>query len=243
MHTFVGLYFSPWTERARWSLDYHQVPYHYREYTTLIDEPWLRWKARKPTGKVSVPLLITDAARINDSFAIAQYADTQSSRSPLVPAAHEEEIRAWMEAAERGLCAARILATRRLTQTPAALAERLPRYVPGPLRRAMSPLGWLGSHYILAKYPVGKSDGAELLAQLDAFLARSAAALANREFVFGAPTFADLVIATTLQAVRPVGKAYIDLGEASAAVMREPELEAKYPALLAWRDWLYARFR
>lgn len=243
MNTLIGMHFSPWTERARWALDYHGVPYEFSAYTTLLGEPALRLKTGKWTGKVSVPVLATPQGLVQDSFLIAQYADRQSRKPPLVPSTHHAGILAWTEAAERGLRAARIRATRRIQQSVGALAERLPAGVPQPLRKPLVPMSWLGAEFIIRKYHLQDSSDAALHANMDAFLRQAEAALGGRRFVFDELTFADLVIATFMQAIEPVAERYIPLGPASRKQMCEPELAQRYAGLIAWRDDLYAQFR
>lgn len=243
MNKLIGLYYTPWTERARWALDFHGVPYQYSEYITMLDEPWLRFKAGRLTGKVSVPLLITPERNISDSFQIARFADANSGKAPLIPAAHLDELRQWADAAELALCSARIRATRRIRKSPGALAERLPAFIPGGLRKPLVPLSYLGASFILGKYKVAGASDEKLLANMDVFLAKAANVLKDRAFVLDNFSFADIIIATMLQAVTPVDPKYIDLGEVSSTVMREPVLEAKYPELIKWRDNIYALYR
>jgi glutathione S-transferase len=85
MLTLVGEYFSPWTEKARWALDHHRLEYRYREHVPLLGEALLRVRADRLTGRVSVPLLITDTGPILDSFAIAQHADRIGRGARLSP--------------------------------------------------------------------------------------------------------------------------------------------------------------
>lgn len=243
MNELTGLYYSPWTERARWALDYHRIPYRYAEYTTLLGEPLLRVRAGKFSGKVSVPLLVTPDGAVADSFDIARFADRGSARNPLVPAAHVDAIRQWTDDAELALCSARIRATRRMQHSPESLAERLPAYIPGFLRRPFVPLSYLGAEFILRKYDLAENGDGQLLGNMDVFLHKAAQALENREFVFDDFSFADMVVATMLQAVTPVDRRYIDLGAASEQVMCEPALATKYAALIRWRDRIYAERR
>jgi glutathione S-transferase len=130
-----------------------------------------------------------------------------------------------------------------MRKSPASLAERLPAFIPDFLRKPLVPLSYVGASFILGKYSVDGASEEQLLGHMDEFLAKAETALKNREFVFDTFSFADITIATMLQAVTPVDFKYIDLGEASAKIMREPVLEEKYAALIAWRDGIYARYR
>lgn len=243
MYELTGMYYSPWTERARWALDYHKLPYRYVEYTTLLSEPLLRLRVGKPFGKVSVPLLITQNERVNDSFEIARFSDRKSKKTALVPAAHSDEIRGWAESAELALCSARIRATRRIKDSSEALADRLPIYTPGFLRKAFVPMAYVATEYILHKYQVEADGDEDLLGNMDAFFRKADKALDGREFVFESLSFADVVIATALQALTPVDDKYIYLGLPSRQCMCEPDLATKYSSLMKWRDATYEKYR
>jgi len=243
MNELIGMYYSPWTERARWALDYHKLPYRYAEYTTLLGEPLLRLRVGKPFGKVSVPLLTTPDGRVNDSFEIARFSDGKSNKNPLVPAAHFDEIKGWSESAELALFSARIRATRRIRDSSDALADRLPGYTPGFLRKALVPMAYVATEYILHKYQLEDTSDEKLLHNMDVFFGKADKALNGREFVFENISFADIVIATALQALAPVDNKYIYLGLPSRKCMCEPDLATKYASLIAWRDVVYERYR
>ena len=60
MNELLGLPYSPWSEKARWALDVRHVPYRYRVFQPLIGEPALRFKTRRWTGTVTVPVMTDD---------------------------------------------------------------------------------------------------------------------------------------------------------------------------------------
>lgn len=243
MNEFIGMYFSPWTERAKWALDYHQAPYKYVEYTTLLGEPLLRLKAGKAVGKISVPLLIMPHEKVNDSFDIAVYSDGTSKKEPLVPSAHHAEIKDWTESAELALYSARLRATRRIQASSEALADRLPSYTPKALSKAFVPMAYVATEYILRKYQLEDDADEKLLRNMDEFFGKADKALSGRKFVFDHFSFADIVIATAVQAITPVDNKYIYLGLPSRKCMCEPSLAEKYPSLIKWRDEVYEQYR
>jgi glutathione S-transferase len=243
MYDLIGMYFSPWTERARWALDYHKLLYRYIEYTTLLGQPLLRLKTGKMFSKVSVPLLITSSQRLNDSFDIAKFSDVDSRNSSLVPAPHVDEIKEWTDSAELALCSARIRATRRISASVEALADRLPGYTPGFLRKALAPMAYVATQYILRKYRLENDGNEQLLRNMDDFFDNAAKALNGRQCVFETFSFADIVIATSLQALVPVADRYIYLGAPSRKCMCEPDLATKYSSLVKWRDVVYEQYR
>ena len=74
--TLHGVGYSPWTERARWALDHHRIPYRYREHIPMVGEPLLRRRAHGTLRvKATAPLLVHAGGAIDDSLAIMRYAD------------------------------------------------------------------------------------------------------------------------------------------------------------------------
>ena len=56
-HTLVGESFGPFTQKARWALEFCGVEHTYQEYTPTLSEPGLRLRMRQWSGAVSVPVL------------------------------------------------------------------------------------------------------------------------------------------------------------------------------------------
>src|SRR4051812_46178482 len=89
---FIQLPYSPWSERARWALDHHHVPYRAVEHVPMVFEPGLRAvtaaltrSGRRLFEKITVPMLIDEGKVYPDSVAIAEHAEQVGSGSPLVP--------------------------------------------------------------------------------------------------------------------------------------------------------------
>src|SRR5687768_3084143 len=100
MQTLVGLSYSPWSEKARWALDHHHIPFTYEEYVPMLGEPALRLRLRKAFGKVSVPVLIDGKESYGDSYEIARFAERTGKGKPLFGAERESQIAAWNERSE-----------------------------------------------------------------------------------------------------------------------------------------------
>lgn len=83
MRILYGLRVSPWTQRARWALDHHKLPFRYHEHVPLLGEPLLR--ARAKVKRPTVPLLLDGGNVIMESLEIARYADLIGTGSPLFP--------------------------------------------------------------------------------------------------------------------------------------------------------------
>ena len=130
MAHLIALSYSPWSEKARWALDHHRVPYRYEEYVPMLGEPLLRLRLRRPTGKVSVPVLLDEGRAFTDSFDIARHAERVGSGDPIFPEAVLAEIMRWNERSNAGLAAGRALTVERTGKSPEAKAEALPPFIP-----------------------------------------------------------------------------------------------------------------
>jgi glutathione S-transferase len=248
MTELLGLPYSPWSEKARWALDARRVPYTFRHYQPLLGEPALRLKLRRPTGRVSVPVLTTSDGRvIADSADIARWAGERGEGPPLFPAEHEAAIARFIALSERALAAGRALSLARMLADHEALAEM----VPGPIRRALGPvavrIGALGIHRTLRKYGAHRDDRdahrRTLIAALDELRAALAEAPAGEpKTLLGRFTFADIAAAQALAFVDPPTTG-LKLGPASRRSFSDPDLRERHRDLLAWRDDLYRALR
>lgn len=248
MTELLGLEFSPWTERARWALDVRRVPYTFRRYQPLIGEPALRVKLRRPTGRVSVPVLTTDDGRVlADSTDIARWADGRGDGPSLFPAEHEAAIARFLELSDRALDAGRARSLVRMLADDEALAEMTPR----PIRRALGPLaarvGELGVRRTLRKYDGHRADveahrrtQIAVLDEVRATLAQKAPS-GEAKTLLDRFTYADIAVAQALVSLEP--PAELKLGDASRRSFTDPELRERYADLVTWRDALYRAFR
>ena len=133
--------FSPWSEKARWALDVRHVRYDYRRYAPLVGEPALRFKLRKWTGPVTVPVLTDDdGTTFDDSATIARWADTRGDGPTLFPREHEARVAHFVALSKQRAPRSR---TRAVAATHAKRRPGAPRdgtaAVPAPARSARSP--------------------------------------------------------------------------------------------------------
>ncbi len=240
----IALRYSPWSEKARWALDWHGAPYRERAYQPMFGEPWLRARARRWRGKISVPVLRCRSGYIFDSFAIAQWADEWGAGPKLIPAGQEQAVDAWNGHSETALAAGRGLLVYRTGQNPAAQRDYLPRFLPrwatDRFGRALAHSGLAFFRYKYKLDAVGQADCRQRLVETLETLAR---ALAGGRFLLGQFSFADIAMAQVLQFVEPVAGAPIRVGAASRACWGDAELAGRFAELVAWRDALYADFR
>ncbi len=245
MRTLVGLGYSPWTERARWALDHHLLGFRYREHLPIAGNAWLRFAARRPFGRVSVPLLVDDVgARVLGSIEIAAYAERVGTGARLLPAGAERAIAGVVGECDAILAVARARVVARTRHDPEAQVEATPAYVPRALAARMRPIARATAAAIAWKYgsPEGTDEEVErgMVPRLDALAER----LRGREHVEGdAFSFADVAVATMLQCVRPVDHPRWPIGPATRRAWSEPALAGRFAPLLAWRDRLYAERR
>lgn len=266
MNELVALPYSPWSEKARWALDHHRIPYEERVYLSPIEEPWLRARLGQWSGTVSVPVLFQGKAAHAGSFEIANFADEAGIERPLIPAADRERIEHWNDLSERGLAAGRVLALERVLTSEEALEELLPK----PLRNKTGPVGRAvaraGIRRVQSKYSALTSMAdaeEELRAVLDAIQRgldqtkpREAAPPSDPGLdspppsVSPAPTtllgtfsFADIAATQVLQFVAPVVSPGYRIGRATRKHFGCEPLANEYAALVAWRDAIYVRYR
>ena len=243
MARLFAIPYSPWSEKARWALDHHFVPYEYVSYTPMLGEPALRLSLRRPLGRVSVPSLIDGELRLTDSFDIARHAERVGSGTRLFPLGHDDAIATWNTRSQHLLEAARTLTAAASLQSPEALDEALPSFLPGAVRPALRGVGHLGVAFLRAKY--GGADtlvAAETLARTGLEQLRGALA-ARGAYLLGEFSYADIAMAVTLQCVRPADEAHWPLGPGMRKAWANPALAAEFSDLADWRDELYAKHR
>lgn len=236
--------YSPYSERARWALDHHAIPYREREYVPMLGEPMMRLRTGAWSGKITVPVFIDGKVVLRDSIGIARHADAHGAAAPLFPAAQEDAIAGWIRASDALLEAGRALLLPKLVKDRAAAADTLPTWTPRFLRPLLVPLAVNGTKYLIKKHVARGRDPQADEATIRGVLDRLRAALAGgRATLLGDFTFADVTMAAALNMVRPVEHDAVPLGAAERVAWTRADLAAAYPELLGWRDRLYASRR
>ena len=239
--TLYGLAISPWTERARWALEHHGVAYTYHEHVPMLGEVLLRRKAG--VKKASVPLLADGDDIVMGSFEIAKHAERIGRGASLFPRDREGEIAQWADAAERMTRVGRASLFRKLMRSKAAQTETLPSFIPGGLRGALTPSAAMAIRFLARKYAVPEDVEAELEHTLRPLLLDLRAAIGKGGYVLSGTTFtfADLAMASTMQAIRP--RAASSFGPATREAWTIDEIAEEFADLLQWRDTIYAKHR
>lgn len=234
--------YSPWSEKARWSLDVQGIPYDTVPYAPLVGEPALRLRLRKLRGRVTVPVAVYNGTVLDDSLDIARFG-ARRSLTPLVPGECLHEIERWNAISEHMLAAGRIRTTGRVMRDDDAVREFVPRPV-AKLRRVGRAVGRRGAKRLLKKY--GDEVRDEPLAVIrDGLesLRSGLAAAGGDHLVADTLTYADITMAVGLQFVEPVAERWVRLGPTVRPLWGEPDLAAEFADVLAWRDRVYEGFR
>jgi glutathione S-transferase len=243
MDRLIGLPYSPWTEKARWALDHHRVPYRFREYLPIFGIPLLRIRTGRYRGRLSVPVYLGENGVLTDSFDIAQFAESHGGGAPLFPAGHEAEVAEWNRESDTALAAGRALSSVRIAGDAKAKEDSVPSMFPRALRPALRPLVDVGIRYLKVKYGFGTQPTEEHEAALGGVLDRMAEKLGNNDYLLGKFSYADICMAMVLQFVSPVANEFIPLGDAARPLWGTPALAARHHRLLEWRDRLFQRHR
>lgn len=230
--------YSAWSERSRFALLHHGCEFEEREHVPVLGELALRLRARRYLGRVTVPLLVDGDRAVMDSLAIAEYVDQIGTGSRLFPADQRASIQAFNERIEPMFQAARARALRvGLTDEEAALDLVPPEIRRMPLAAAS---GRLGVRFVAWKHPT-PAGAIEPLLREGLSIVRSA--LAGRDYIHGAFSYADIIAATAVQQVAPVSERFIPIGPVKRRTWADPALAAEFADLVTWRDALYEKHR
>ena len=241
--TLVQIRYSPWSEKARWALDHHRVPYRRIEYLTMIGEPLLRLRLGKLRGPATVPALIDRDQIFPDSWSIARHAEAVGSGASLFPADALETIRGFDEQAERLMAAGRARTTARTLESVEALREALPKPLHA-LGAAGLATAKMAARFLQKKYGTDARTLDEHFRTIEEELSALKRAIEGRDYLVGDGfTYADICTIAALQFVAPIDLKGVRLGPATRAAWTESELSARFADVLAWRDRVYARHR
>ena len=234
-----GIRYSPWTAQARWALDHHVIRYRYTEHIPMITNPLMRLAARRFTGKLSAPLLITPDRVYDDSWQIVTYADRTGHREKLIPLNMVDEMRSWHETCDIAHKANRIITSEATAHNEDAKRENLPDFFPEFSKNILTPLADLGIAYLGMKYDYRHSIIAEEKKKTREVLNKVRQALAGKKFIYDHFTYADITAAGTLNFVRPPNDRYVQLKPAMREVFTQNDLATEFADLIEWRDKLY----
>src|SRR5690606_20608746 len=228
----VGESFSPWTQKARWALEYCEVAHRYEEYIPGLGEPWLRWRMRQPSGVVSVPVARAGRRWLRDSWEIANHAAVACGDDRLGPM---HEVAAWNTLGEAALAEGRTRVVRAIARDQAAQAASLPPFIPAPLQPLMRPIAGLTVRRLDRKYAPRLVPGS-----LRTALQETRRALEDRggDCLLGRFSYADIAMIVVLECVAPVARTRPPMLEAVRRHWHDAALAAEFADLLEWRGRL-----
>jgi glutathione S-transferase len=237
--TLVYLSYSPWSAKARWALAHHDVAYRKVSYVPMLGEPGLRWRMRRFTGRVTVPVWLDGERVLTDSLDIAREAERIGKGTSLFPAGADVDVEAWNDLGERMLAVGRARIARQSREHEDVRLE----LVPSPLRRVRplaTGLASLGLRYFERKYGLSDTRLYDESLLRDGF-DRLRTAIGDRGHVLGGFTYADITMAMPITFIVPPAPPILRLGEATRRRMGDPGLARDYADLVAWRDGLLRR--
>lgn len=241
--TLYALDYSPWSERARWALDHHKVPYKFVHHVPMLGEPLLRWRARKsPKPKASVPLLVDDAGAYGDSWDIMLRAEEVGRGAPLFfDRAGCDRIHEMIEPALR---AGRARVMIKTLDNPRALADSARAVAPAFVTPLLRPVSALGARFLAHKHDARLDSVEARDAELAVVLEGLREELRGRRYLLAERfSAADIACAGLLQLVDPIRSDHMPLLPSIRACWASPPLARRFGDLLEWRDELYAQHR
>jgi glutathione S-transferase len=245
MALLVSLSYSPWSEKARWALDYHRIRYRNVEYLPMIGEGLLRAGTRRWIGKVTVPAYFDRGSHFLDSLDIAKHADALGKRPTLFPKEKLKDITLWNDRSEVLMASGRALLLGRMQGDQAGKLESLPPLIPEPAKPLALPLADMAIRFLKKKHAVETVTEESNIETMQSVLQAARAVLNDNQapFLLGTFSFADIALGCALQFVEPVEQRFIRLGPATRAVWRHSLFAREFKDLLAWRDQLFALHR
>ncbi|HEX5515234.1 MAG TPA: glutathione S-transferase N-terminal domain-containing protein [Gammaproteobacteria bacterium] len=231
-HALIGESFSPWTQKARWALEYCGVSYRYAEYTPTLSEPWLRWRMRQWSGSVSVPVLFVGKQVLRGSWDIAEYASKYAGDGRL---GDFVEVAKWNELSELALAEGRARVVNCVRQSRQALDEAMTGLIPRPLHTPLRFVARTAAQRLDRKYAHLVVPGALRRALL---LTRAGLAESASDYLLGRFSYADIVMVVILEMIAPVARTEPPLGPATKQCWSDPALVEEFADLVQWRNRL-----
>lgn len=243
MLVLTALSFSPWSEKARWALDHHNLDYKEESFVPLFGELALRLRLQRFSGRITVPVLQDGLTWFTDSFDIARYADRLGSGPRLFPDERLAEISEWNQRSEAALSAGRALLMLAMENDANFALGILPIKPPAVLRPLFVPIAKKGIQAFINKYRM-RDAADQHQAVFTRELERLAQATAGRRYLLGdSLTYADIAMTTVVQGISPVDERYLARVPGTGSSPYTAELQRRYAGLIAWRDELYALHR
>lgn len=231
----IGESFSPWTQKARWALEYCDVAHRYEEFVPTLSVPWLRWRMRRWSGRLSVPVARIAGGWLRGSWEIACHAAAACDDHRLGPM---QSVSRWNDLSEAALAEGRTRVVRAIASDRDAQAASLPPFIPASLRGAMRPAARATVRHLDRKYAALAVPGSLHRALLET---RRGLEAAGGDFLLGRFSYADIAMLVVLECVAPVARTQPPQADVVRRHWHDAALAAAFPDLLEWRRRLLAR--
>lgn len=238
-YTFIALSYSPWSDKARWALRHHLIPFRERPYLPLIGAPLARLRSGKWRGPLSVPMLITKSQTLSDSLEIARFANRNGSGTNLFPDDHLNAIEQWNQCAESLMRAGRALLIVNMQNNRDAKIASLPHWLPLPIRRRSVFVADYVLRHLQRKYQCDQHTHKEWLDRMRSELQKLRSAA--KPYLCGQFTFADIAMSLSMQFVAPCDSRFLYIEPDIRPCWQQKDLESEFQDLLDWRDHLLVR--
>ncbi len=221
----IQVYYSPWSERARWGFEFKGVPYERQDYQVGAGEEELK----KLTGQAQVPVLLVNGTVIPDSTAILNWLEEHKPEPALLPQSDKEqaEVMLWEElmGGVLGPQGRLLIAGRRLRSDDAQMQQ--------------------AGQFFGQKYqysPYAEEHARVTVKRVLTILKHS---LVGRSYlVSGTFTRADLTTACMLSVVNPAPDDLFLFPVLLRPMYTEPvALDPAFAPVFAWRDEMYRKHR
>ncbi|MBU0917772.1 MAG: glutathione S-transferase N-terminal domain-containing protein [Gammaproteobacteria bacterium] len=235
---------SPWSIKARWALDWHDVNYCWREYVTVLTPLLLHRRLKVPVSKVTAPVLINGSQALMNALDIVRYADKTGANEPLLHAAEREEIERWDEISRLLSEAGRALMMTRMLTDRAGQMAALPPGLPAAIRGPMSFMARNTAKHLSQKYGFRFEDGerhqATVLRCLELVRCQlNAKASSGLTSLLSRFSYADVSVSSALQLVLPVSPRFVPIHPDTASLWTLRDAARLFPDVLAWRDQIF----
>ena len=206
----------------------------------MIGELSLRAMRRRLRKKITAPsMVLNNGTWLTDSWQIAAWADNEVKGTFF--RGQVGLVSALNSASERFLSLLRpVVLDRMVSDYPLSLEENLPSLFPRALHRPLRSVGGVGIKFLLQKYERPNVDQEEIERLLGDFRR----AIGDKETVLEEGfSYADILIATALQMIKPVSRKYWSIGPATREAWTLEAYESQASDLLDWRDKTFETYR
>ena len=244
--TLIALPLSPWSEKARWALDHHEIRYVEKTYLPVVGGPLLRWRLRRLRGRITVPMLIDGSRAIcTDAFDIAQYAERTGHGDPLFRRGQEAEVARWSRLSDEAMHASRALIDLRMADDGVARHEALATVMPRGLAGLLRPAAMIAARLLRRRHHVPNASEAPHRARLRDIMLELRQTLSDGRhyLVGGGLSYCDIAMAAALLGVQPVDGPHPSRSPAARRSSTDLELAGEFTDVLGWRDHIYAEHR